>query len=213
MSDRGTVIPLEKGPAADEFFLTFEQLGSASNVVIEAPPIAPPPPADVPREPSAGIRDFAEINATMSAVTGVPTSNSEIAGVYDTVRTAMPVETGIGGFISSQQMGVTQLAIKYCSVLIDDTTARANFFPTFDFNAAPAAAFANRALVTDPLIDNIVGRGLGTQPDLADLATEVNALIDRLTSCGGSCATPARTVSVMKASCAAVLGSAAMLVQ
>src|SRR5690606_35610753 len=64
LSPLGTVVPLEKGPDEDEFFLTFEQLGSSSNVVTEPVPVAPPPPADVPaqdRTPPHGIRDFAEI--------------------------------------------------------------------------------------------------------------------------------------------------------
>src|SRR5690606_11264976 len=63
LSPLGTIIPLEKGPAEDEFFLTFERLGNASNVVVEPDPVPPPPPADVPvesRTPAVGIRDFAE---------------------------------------------------------------------------------------------------------------------------------------------------------
>jgi hypothetical protein len=116
LSTIGTVIPLEKGPDEDEFFLTFERLGSATNVVVEPDPMAPPPPTDVPldqRTAPHGVRDFAEINAAMSRMTGVPVSNDEVQATYDLVHQAMPVQPGIGGFISSQQMGITQLAIKY----------------------------------------------------------------------------------------------------
>ncbi len=212
VSTLGTVIPLEKGPDEDEFFLTFERLGSATNVVVEATPVPPPPPADVPpaeRTPPHGIRDFAEINATLSRMTGVPVSNSQVAGTYDLVHQAMPVQPGIAGFISSQQMGITQLAIKYCSVLVDDTGLRASFWPGFtDWSASPAAAFGgDRSTVIDPIVDNFVGRGIATQPQEAAVETEIDDLITRLT--GGS----SSTEDIMKASCAAALGSAAMLVQ
>ena len=42
ISRQGTVIPLEKGPDQDEFFLTFEVLGSSTNVVTEPLPLAGP---------------------------------------------------------------------------------------------------------------------------------------------------------------------------
>jgi hypothetical protein len=212
LSPLGTVIPLEQGPDQDEFFLSFERLGNATNVIVEADPVAAPPAPDLPPSPAAGIRDFAEINATMAKMTGVPASHPEVAETYDLVHQAMPVQTNLGGFISSQQMGITQLAIKYCSVLVDDTALRSQFWPLFDFGAPLGTAFDDRSLVTDPIIDHMVGRGIDTQPAVAAVEGELNDLIDRLSSCGGSCESD-RVERIMKASCAAVLGSAAMLVQ
>ena len=212
LSTQGTVVQLDKGPELDEFFLTFEQLGTASNVYVEATPPAPATPADRPRGPELGIRDFAEINATMARLTGIPVANPVVSNTYDLVQQAMPVNPNLGGFLSSQQMGVTQLAISYCSALVDDGTARSAYFPGLDFNAAPTAAFADRGLLLDPLFNAMVGSGIATQPDQAELAAELNALIDRLSSCGGSCEAD-RTERIVKGACAAVLGSAAMLVQ
>lgn len=212
ISPLGTVVPLEKGVTLDEFFLTFEQLGSASHVVVEADPVAPPPPPDVPRDPIVGIRDFAEINASMSKLTGVSHVNPQVAATYDLVKTAMPVSTGLGGFISSQQMGVTQLAISYCSVLVDDPAARAAYFPGLQFSANVTTAFADRSLLINPLLSRVVGTGLGSQPAAVDVTNEVNSLVDGLAACGGTCESD-RTVRIVKAACAAVLGSAAMLVQ
>lgn len=111
-------------------------------------------------------------------------------------------------------MAVTQLAIQYCDALVSDPLLRANLFPGFDFNAEPASAFdhAGRSLVTGPLLGRFVGTSLASQPADPDIETELNSLIDRLTSCGTLC--PAdRTETVVKASCAAVLGSATTLVQ
>lgn len=209
LSTLGTVVPLEKGPEEDEFFLTFERLGSASNVVVEPSPVAPPDPPDAAEPtPPHGIRDFAEVNASMARLTGVPVSNSEVYDTYQQVYQAMPVQTGIGGFISSQQMGITQLAIKYCSVLVEDTDLRADFWPGFfDWNSDSGTAFGgDRSAVIDPIIDNIVGQGLATQPDTGDVEAELDGLIDTL-------AASSDVKTVMKATCAAALGSAAMLVQ
>ena len=211
LSSIGTTIPLEKGPTLDEFFLTFELLGSTPNAYVEVEPSAPPPPPELPRDPDLGIRDFAEVNATMSKMTGVPVSNSEVAGTYDLVHQALPVGTGVSGFISSQQMGITQLAIKYCSVLVEDTNQRAAFFPGFPFGTSHVSAFNDRSLVLDPLISNMVGNGISTQPDLTSLRGEVNGLIDRLVAC--TTCFPDQTERTVKAACASVLGSAAMLVQ
>ena len=212
MSGLGTIVPLEHGPTADQFFLTFERLGDETNVYVEADPAPPPPPVAQPRSPEVGIRDFAEVNATMSKMTGVSRAHSEIAATYELVHQAMPVGTNVTGFISSQQMGITQLAIKYCSVLVDDATARADYFPGFPFGTSHTTAFDDRSLVLDPLIDNIVGTGISTQPDLTALRGEVDSLITTLLACGANCETD-RTERIVKAACASVIGSAAMLVQ
>jgi hypothetical protein len=213
LSRLGAVVALEKGPTEDEFFLTFERIGSATHVVTEPVPLTPAPPPDQPRPAELGVRHFAEINATMSRLTGVPVATPAVQNTYELVKQALPVSTGIEGFLSSQQMGITQLAISYCSALVDNSSLRGSFWPGFNFGAAPSTAFGNRSLVIDPLYNRMVLAGVSGQPDQTEVANELNDLIDRLTACGGSCDTSDRTLRVMKASCAAVLGSAAMLVQ
>ena len=92
---------------------------------------------------------------------------------------------------------------------------RAAYFPGFNFGAPAATAFdtpAERAQITGPLVARAVGTGLTTQPCAAEVATEVDALIGRLTACGGSCAAD-RTEVVVKAACSAVIGSASTLLQ
>ena len=168
-----------------------------------------------PVKPGIGVRDFAEVNATMSALTGIPTTHSGVTATYNLVYQALPVATGIQGFVSSQQMGITQLAIQYCSALVDDTSARQTYFAGFDFSADVSTAFdaTGRAQIIDPLLANMIGNAnLGTQPDHTDVTTEVNWLITELTNCGGSCFAD-QTERVVKGACASVLGGAAMLVQ
>ncbi|MEM7217696.1 MAG: LamG domain-containing protein [Pseudomonadota bacterium] len=211
LSRLGTVVAVEKGAELDEFFLTFEQLGASTNVFIEATPPPPADPVDTERGPDIGIRDFAEIDASMSAITGIPRTNAAVRATFEAVHQAMPVNTNLEGFISSQQMAVTQLSISYCNELLEDTGARSSFFPGMDFDADVSIAFADTGALLDPLITRGIGV-VSSQPDAALVRAELDALITTLTNCGGSCEAD-RTVRVAKAACAAVLGSAAMMLQ
>lgn len=216
LSSHGTIIALEQGPVVDQFFLTFERLGSATNVVVEPQPLQPAAPPDLPPQPVIGLRIFAEINATMAAVTGVSATHPDVKLTYDTIMQQLPVAEEIGGFLASHQVGVSQLAIEYCNALVNDTAKRSSYFSGFDFTAGAATAFNTadkRDKVLDPLLSRIVGANLATQPSASAVKSELNDLIDRLAVCGVGCNPAERTQTVVKASCAAVLGSAVMLVQ
>jgi hypothetical protein len=222
LSDLGTIIALEKGPDQDEFFLTFEVLGSSSHIVLEPAPLQPAAPADLPPAADIGLRNFDEINATMAALTDVPRNQVDVMNVFSLVRQQLPSVENIEGFLSAHQMAISQLAIEYCNALLENNgrTSRANYFPGFDFSTSADNAFnsaTQRDLVIVPLTQRIMNTGLATQPDPADVATELDKLIQILTNCafgpGATCASSARTLEVVKASCAATLGSAAMLLQ
>jgi hypothetical protein len=129
-------------------------------------------------------------------------------------------------------MAITQLAIKYCDKLVANTSQRSIFFGSFVFGAAGASAAANfdatnTTRLIDALLGNVHGVNLSTQPLESDVRTELNLLIN-----GGSQTidgvlvtypglkngrdkdnNPTTTESVVKATCAAALGSSAMLVQ
>src|SRR5262249_30566689 len=61
LSNVGTIIGLEKGPSSDQFFLSFEQIGSLTHAVVEAPPPTPATPPDAAPQPDIGMRTFDEI--------------------------------------------------------------------------------------------------------------------------------------------------------
>ncbi len=126
--------------------------------------------------------------------------------------------------MSSHQVAIAQLAIAYCDALVNvdgnPNPVRGQMFPGFDFDAAPTTAFSagNRSLYVDPLINYIMGTGLGSQPAYADVYAELatfqsgggprpDNLVDRLIA-GGS-----DTRAISKGVCAAMLGSAVTLVQ
>jgi len=222
LSTVGTVIGLEKGPADDEFFLSFERIGAHTHDVIEPVPPAPEPPADRDPVPDIGVRTFDEINATMSEITGVPVTNAAVAETFATLRQSLPTVESIEAFLSSHQSAVAQLAIKYCSVMVDNPSLRQSFWGG-DVSNMDLTTSSGRNAFIDPLFAKIVGGSLENQPDLAELRAELGSatqlgtapnqyqsLIERLCP-GGNCSS-ARKLVVAKAACGAVLGSGAMLV-
>lgn len=214
ISSLGTIIALEQGASNDEFFLTFEQLGKHSNVVIPATFV---PPIEVPANTDSakiGIRNFAEINASMSELTGVKQSNSKIFDTYQLVKQQLPTLENIETFISAQQMGITQLAIAYCDLAIEDDAIRSIWFPDVNFNQSPENALntEGRANFLNPLLVQLMPLNVTTQPDKTLVYNELNNLITKLSVCGTSC-DPIRTKTIIKSSCAAVLASAVMLIQ
>lgn len=221
LSPLGTVLPLEKGPSEDEFFLTFDRLGASS---FSRPPIPTPtaPPA-VDLEPASliGVRTFDEISASMAAITGVSQRDPNVAATFNTIRQSLPASENIEAVLASHQVAIAQLAIEYCNALMEDTSKRAQMFPGFDFAATPSAAFpANENALFDPLLDRVLGvTQLAVQPSKNAVRTELSQMVN-----GGAVAnraglkntganTAQRTVAISKAVCSAVVGSAAMLVQ
>jgi len=215
LSTLGTVIALEKGPDQDEFFLTFERLGAESNVVVETTPSPSAAPPDAAPVSDIGLRTFEELSNSMSFITGVSTTESNVAATYESIKQQLPTVENIDGFLSSHQVAIAQMAIEYCNALVENTSLRATFFPGFNFSASAAAAFdtqGKRDLVTNPLLTKGLGADLDTQPDDTAVKAELENLITGLTACGGGCAAD-RTTVVVKAVCAAMLGSATILVQ
>jgi mono/diheme cytochrome c family protein len=226
LSPLGTIIPLQNGSNFDEFFLTFEVLGGSTNAFSEPPVVAPGTPPDLPEASVIGLRTFEEIDATMAAITEVSRDQVDVESVYQTVKQQLPSVADLGGFLSAHQMAVSQMAIEYCNALVEDNgqTKRDAYFPGFFQTGLPPAsadtAFdtaGKRDLVIVPLMDRAMNTNLTDQPDPADVTGELDSLITKLTVCatGASptCATIQRTEEVVKAVCAATLGSAAMLLQ
>ncbi|MGB5260090.1 MAG: LamG domain-containing protein [Gammaproteobacteria bacterium] len=227
LSPMGTVIPLQNGASFDEFFLTFEVLGGSTHAFSEPPVVAPASPPDLPAAPVIGLRTFDEIDATMSSITDVSREQVDVEGVYQTVKQQLPTVESIEGFLSAHQMAISQMAIEYCSALVDNNgqTSRDSYFPNFfpPNGQAPAAAdtafdtAGKRDMIIIPLMNKVMNTNLTVQPDTADVTTELDSLITKLTACASgpapTCATTQRTEQVVKSVCAATLGSAAMLIQ
>jgi hypothetical protein len=235
LSGLGSVIALENGPENDEFFLTFERLGSNTNAFSENSPLVP---ADLPVPDAVsdiGVRTYDEINASMAAITGV--DPKEVRNGFDLIRQQLPAVENIEGFLSAHQMAIAQLAIEYCSALVEDDSLRSTFFSGFDFGTAVGTAFGSgnstaKNIIVSALFERISGLSDGgpvltNAPSLEELRIEMigyndaGALVNSdnlyarlLTSCqADSSCNAARTRAMVKAMCGSVLGSAAVLLQ
>jgi hypothetical protein len=104
---------------------------------------------------------------------------------------------------------VAQLAIKYCSVMVDTPSTRAAFFPSLNVATAPITQFADatgKDILAIPLLQKVVGTNVGSQPSDAAVRAELHALIGKLSVPGAS------SSNVAKAACAAALGSGVLTI-
>ena len=227
LSTLGAVIPLEKGPEDDEFFLTFDTLAGFSYARPDDPTLVITP-TDLDPASHIGVRTFDEIGATFAAITGVDPTTPAVDMTFQELRQSLPAIEDVNTFLSSHQVAIAQLAIQYCDAAIGSNASpnpdAAAYWPAFNFDQAASTAFsiANRGNFVDPLIARAVGQTptgpqIATQPSYAVVYDEVAAfqaaggrpdnLIDRLL------AGPSDTRAIAKGVCASVLGSAATLVQ
>jgi hypothetical protein len=226
LSTVGTIIGLEQGPTTDEFYLCFDTLGTRSDVCSQFAAAVPTTQVDLTKPSDVGFRTFDKINATMSAVTGVSPNTAGVKSTFTNVRQSLPAVDSIEAFLASHQTAIAQLAIQYCDALIESP---GNYFPGLNLSGTPDSVFGSNAgkdLLIDPLIQHMVGTNITTQPSAAELKTPYTPadqgvdgpprpglyqLIDTLNTCSGAC--PAsRTKLIAKATCGAVLGSGATLI-
>ena len=226
LSNIGTIIASERGAAADEFFLTFEQLGSNLNVRTEPAPAQPAPLPDEPRPSDIGVRTFDGINDAFSKITGVGKNNTKVKTTYANVRQQLPANENFQAFLSSHQISIAQLAVAYCNEMVSDSTLRTNFFGGAN-TSSPLVSTADIDAVVNPIVDKVAGINIATQPltgapptlpeNMHDLLTKLINNTDPNSALGLCAGTntcgPTRTPTVMKAACAAGLASAVTLVQ
>ena len=214
LSPIGTVLAIQSGVATDQFFLSFDQLGSNTHVTTDPVPI-PITPALAPMTAMVGVRTFAQINASYSKLTGVPTTNAAVMSTYTTLQQQLPSGPTLEGFSSANQVGIAQLAIQYCNAAVNDPTMQAALFPgvTFDGNTLSTASGITN--VTSKLAARVLGSGLNSQPQANTLSGangELDSLIGKLCSTSACAGSPSRVLSVTAAACAAAIGSADVLI-
>ena len=107
------------------------------------------------------MRTFDAINATMAAVTGVSPNTTAVKSTFLNVRQSLPAVDSLEAFLASHQTAIAQLAIQYCSALVDNAW---QLLPgSLNLNGAPDAVFggpgpsAGKDALIDPLIAKMVG--------------------------------------------------------
>jgi len=235
LSILGAVLPLEKGPDDDDFFLTFDIL---SNDAYSRPndPTLTINPVDLDDASQIGLRTFDEINATYSEALGIDwTDFTSVDNTYTELRQSLPAVEDISTFLSSHQVAIAQLAISYCDALINvdgnPNPTRGQMFPGFRFDDPNTVAFAvgTRDLFVNPMVDWVMGTDIGSAQVRTDIYNELASyqsidplgrpdnLIDRLLNpppdINGVPSVPSNTRDIAKGVCATTLGNAVTLVQ
>jgi hypothetical protein len=208
LSKVGTVIALQSGPLLDQFFLSFDQLGTHTHVTVEASPV-PTTPTDLAPVAGIGVRTFAQINSSLSVLTGIPTNQPAVLGTYQAVQQQLPANPTLESFSSANQVGIAQLAVQYCNVAI--TTQPQALFPGVTFSASLFNTPTGINQVTSALAARVLGTGLTSQPAASTMTTELGNLITTLCT-SSACNSVARVQAVATAACAAALGSSDMLI-
>jgi hypothetical protein len=213
LSKVGTVIAIQSGPLTDNFFLSFDQLGTKTHVTTDPVPL-PITPAFPPPVAAVGVRTFAQINSTLSKLTGVPATNAAVMQTYTTVQQQLPSDPTLESFSSANQVGIAQLAIQYCNTAVNTPALVQPLFgvPTITsslFGATGTAA--GTATVSSALAARVIGTGLTTQPAQSTVSGELTTMIGKLCT-SSACSTLPRVQAVAAAACAAALGSSDMLI-
>jgi hypothetical protein len=218
LSSLGTVMAKDRGEGSDSFVLSFNTIGSRSVTVTEP---APAPLTMTLDErtvvPSAGVRTYEQINNTMATLTGVSPTATAINNVFNQVRQQLPSNANVLSFLSSQQTGIAKLAVEYCDAMIENATLRNTFFngtPAFEFTSGVATAFNSQAKkdrITNTLITKMIGANLANQPTALEAQTEIGNLLNDLIAASPN-GDQVRTRAVVKGACAAVLASAALMI-
>jgi hypothetical protein len=184
---------------------------------------APGPVADPMAQPlGVGVRNFDQINATMSALTGVSMASQTgtlknnvaltIGQVYLAEKSGLPTSNDVKSISPSIVSSTTKLAGAYCSGLINvpaNATQRSAVFGTFNFAGLPSAVLTNNAELAGLLVDKLLGTGLGNLGNKADYVASIDGLIKGLVT--GKPDTAATTTAVVTGACAAVMASAGVL--
>lgn len=91
-----------------------------------------------------GIKNFEQINQTMSAVTGVPITIRDVERVYRDVASQLPSDNDIKSFAANNQVAITKLASEYCDYAVRQSSIRSQIWPNINFGQSP-----NQSLTTE----------------------------------------------------------------
>ncbi len=192
LSPLGAVFPLQNGPASDQFFLTFAQIGSNTHTYTETAP-TPPTPAVLAPSSDIGVRLWDEVNSTMANLTGVPLyspstqldeplttyegpAQTVAQGVEQGVQQELPNVISMESMTSANVTSIAQLAVAYCQTLVNTPALESAFFPNLpaaDLSQPASTVFgsdtSNMDWIVTPLIQNLTGQGadgisIATQP-------------------------------------------------
>ncbi|MEJ2679908.1 MAG: LamG domain-containing protein [Gammaproteobacteria bacterium] len=170
LSRLGTIMPIQDGPAADVFALTFERIGTLTNVMTPPPPeparaMKPQPSTEV------GISTFDEIYANFAALTGVDPQNQATRDVYQSLRSSLPTSSDAMTLNAGIQTAITKLGSAFCQEILGDQNLATTHFGN-NQPAVDATYYEN--------LHKLFFQGGSKQPTVAELQSILDTLVVNL---------------------------------
>jgi hypothetical protein len=169
---------------------------------------SPPDPTVQQVVIQAGMRNFEQVNATMSALTGV--SQGAVSAQFATLTTALPTDTDVQSFVGSNQVSVFKLAVEYCNAVnADPTKVTAVFGQGVTTTGTLGTVFsdAGKTQIATSLVNNFWGSNLATNPPEDQSVAQLTQLMDDLLT-GKDLTSATLTPAVLTAVCSAALSTA-----
>ncbi len=167
-------------------------------------------PQDV-NAPDVGVKDSERTFMTMSALTGVPTTNGTIRGAYNTVyKTQLPSSYRLESYQESQMLSTVKLASEFCNIMLNTPALREVVWPAVQVNFGQADYFnveARRDVFTNLLIRNFWGQDVLEPQEYEEGGELIDALILEARAAGSN------TINTAKLACTAALSSAHVVIE
>lgn len=163
-----------------------------------------PPPPEVLRG-TAGIKNFLQLRASMSAVTQVPIGDSDVDDFFQRNKTHFSADGTVGTISGPMMLAHSGLAGIFCAKLVDNesraSASSRKFFSAVDFTQDPTAfTEVNRRDAIQRIFQNILTR----TPEESEIAILLRAMNEASV---GRELTADLTSNLCVVSCTAVLAS------
>ncbi len=211
LSSVGAVVASDKGESQDVIFLDFDQIGTLTHVHSDPGVPAPAPVYPTVAPPAFGVKNFRQVNSTLSVITGIPVSNPTVNALFNTMQQSLPPTNDITSFLAANQTAIGQLADQYCNIAVNSPVP-GGLFAGLNLGQQPISYFTNSANVTT-VINALTGAAVGTNVNPTNataVQAELNSLITNLV---GTSAPGRTTATIAQAACTATLGSAVVSLQ
>lgn len=171
-------------------------------------PVQPPPVVVQQAEIDVGIKNFEQINDTMSVLTGVSKMDNGIRSTFNDLEVQLPTDNSVKSFLAANQVAITKLAAEYCDTLVDSGTLRGAVWPGFNFSGTPNQVLSNNQQklgVIDQTLNRFWGVNVGGDRSTSQL--EMLSLTNELLN-GENLGNSSTTRTTVKGLCTAALASA-----
>lgn len=209
LSDNSTTLPENDSYSDDQY---WNDHGGDDSYVDEGDSQLPPAMAEGERlreEPvDYGVKNFEQINLTMSLITGIPHTAPEIVSVYNDLKEQLPTTNDIKSFSSTHQVSITKLAVEYCDLAVRRTDVRSRLWPNINFGRGPNTELGatGQEYLVNRTVDAFYGEGVLDRNLEVAIEFELRILVSDLLQ-GESQTASGTTQMVTKGVCTAVLSA------